>query len=187
MRNFVLGFIVCASLLISGQAFGAVSSLIGKTVTSDIMVSFNGTEVGKGVIISDRTYLPVRDVANAIGADIEIDEGGVSLTVENFGLPIDTDAVASQKAVDLEVLKNKKAKLEGDIEKARETITLHETKLIPRTEEIITRTTDPAGIVNITKQLEDMKDMVAQKKALIPELQLMLGEVINKIAELEAQ
>jgi len=70
MRKFLLGLFVGAILMFSGQAFGAIDSLVGKKVSAEIIVSLNENEIDKAIIVEGRSYLPVRSMSNAMGLKI---------------------------------------------------------------------------------------------------------------------
>ncbi|QMV44473.1 hypothetical protein [Cohnella cholangitidis] len=94
-RKYAVGIVIGAVLMYSGQAFGETISNIGKKVTGELTVELNGNDIGTGVVISNKTYLPVRDIANAFKAGIEVKEGGVSLTTEVPTGPDISDKIAS--------------------------------------------------------------------------------------------
>jgi hypothetical protein len=70
-RNFVLGLIVGILLASAVPAYGAVSSLIGKTVQGEYSVKVDDKEIAaKSIAIDGTTYAPLRAVAESIGYDV---------------------------------------------------------------------------------------------------------------------
>lgn len=187
MKKFVIGVIVGAVLMFSGQAFGAISSLTGKKVSSELFVKVNGKSIGKGIVVTNKTYLPVREVANAFDADIGIDEGGLSLTTETTISEPSAEEIEAQRLVDIGILNTKKAEIEEKLRDTKIVIENHEKNLIPRVENSIPLTTSQKAIDRYNQQLSEMHALVAEKKASIPVLEAELADVISKIAELEAQ
>ncbi len=189
MRKFIVGLIVGALLMFSGQAFGAITSLVGKKVSSELVVDVNGKEIGRGIIISNKAYLPVREVAIAFDADIGIKEGGVSLTTDVSESSPSRDVVAeeSQLKVELESLRTTKEKLEKDIAAVPVSIKYFEETRIPQREDQLARAINDSQRESFQKDIQDFKNIVLEKKASLPILEAELTTVIAKIAELEEQ
>lgn len=84
-RTYLLsGIIIGALVATAGSAFAdQVKSLIGKTVTAEYDVVVNGKTLGdKGAAIDGRANVPVRSIANAIGADIRVEGKKILVTLE---------------------------------------------------------------------------------------------------------
>ena len=78
MKKYILIFIIAAVLIMNCGTVQSSnkSEIIG--IESDIKILINGKEyAGEDVpvIINDRTYLPLRAVAEALGADVTYDDG----------------------------------------------------------------------------------------------------------------
>lgn len=80
----ISGVIIGAVVTTAGSAFAdQVKSLIGKKVTGEYVVVVNGkTLTDKGAVIDGRTNVPVRGVADAIGADIKVKDKKIIVTTE---------------------------------------------------------------------------------------------------------
>ncbi|GIP14402.1 hypothetical protein J40TS1_00440 [Paenibacillus montaniterrae] len=57
--------------MVSGQALADTVSQIGKKVDSEASVFVDGNKVSDAVIIKGKSYVPGRDVAEALGAKVE--------------------------------------------------------------------------------------------------------------------
>ncbi|WP_391574786.1 hypothetical protein [Cohnella sp.] len=71
MRKYVVGMIVGAVLMYSGQAFANSLSKIGKKVQAEYAVKVDGVELeSKGLAIDGQTTVPARALANAVGYEV---------------------------------------------------------------------------------------------------------------------
>ncbi|MBG9735817.1 stalk domain-containing protein [Paenibacillus alvei] len=78
------GIVIGALVATAGSAFAdQVKSLIGKQVTAEYDVVVNGKSLqDKGAAIDGRANVPVRSLANAIGADIKVEGKKILVTLE---------------------------------------------------------------------------------------------------------
>ncbi|MFW5434365.1 stalk domain-containing protein [Paenibacillus apiarius] len=78
------GVVIGALVATAGSAFAdQVKTLIGKQVTAEYDVVVNGkTLQDKGAAIDGRTNVPIRSIANAIGADIKVEGKKILVTLE---------------------------------------------------------------------------------------------------------
>ncbi|MDR0270998.1 copper amine oxidase [Paenibacillus sp.] len=76
------GIVIGAVIATSSSAFAAqIKSMIGQKVTGEYTVIVNGKElVNKGAVIAGKTNAPVRDLANALGADLKMDGKTINIT-----------------------------------------------------------------------------------------------------------
>lgn len=88
MKRFILGFL-CGTLL-----FGGVSSLaqneIIQAVLSDIKVQLNGSQMQLNdpvIVYNDKTYVPVRQIAEAIGKEVSFDDTSRTVLIGNVSTP----------------------------------------------------------------------------------------------------
>lgn len=83
----VSGVVIGALVATAGSAFASqVKSLIGKQVTAEYDVVINGKVLqDKGAAIDGKANVPVRSLANAIGADIKVDGKKILVTLEQEG------------------------------------------------------------------------------------------------------
>lgn len=113
---FFLGIIVTAS---SGTVFAEIQSLIGKKVTGEMDVIVNGEKLqDKGAVIEGRTNVPVRALANSLGADIKVN--GDTVTVTTTESPKDNVVVIDGKYYTKYELLNKKTTLEENLSHVKE-------------------------------------------------------------------
>lgn len=83
MKRVIVAFVAGALVVASGQAFADSISKIGKKVDSEATVVFNGESIGTAVILEGKSYAPLRDVANSIGAKIAYQKGTININFES--------------------------------------------------------------------------------------------------------
>lgn len=104
MKKFIVGVIVGALFMVSAQAFGDGVNFVGKKVAKESIVKVNGEEAGKAIIVDNKSFVPVRDISDKIGAAISIEKGGtIALTInQSNGVPGSSadveEAIKKQKA-----------------------------------------------------------------------------------------
>lgn len=74
----IVGFVLATS---AGAFADAVSSMIGKKVTGEYTVIVNGTALSdKGAIIDSKANVPVRGIADALGANVAVSGKTITIT-----------------------------------------------------------------------------------------------------------
>lgn len=82
MRKYLIAVGVVA-LLVGGTVVAAdTASMVGKRVQSVASVTINGEQLSSAVIIDGKSYAPVRDIVEAVGADVTWSKGEVKITDE---------------------------------------------------------------------------------------------------------
>ncbi|MHA7963516.1 hypothetical protein ACX93W_05165 [Paenibacillus sp. CAU 1782] len=71
MKKYVIGFIIGALLMFSGQALANTVSRIGLKVGAEATVILNGNQLPDAIIVDSKSYAPVKDIADAFGADVK--------------------------------------------------------------------------------------------------------------------
>lgn len=71
MKKIIIAFIAGALVMVSGQALADTVSQIGKKVDSEATVYVDGKKVSDAIIIKGKSYVPGRDVAEALGGTVE--------------------------------------------------------------------------------------------------------------------
>lgn len=81
ISSFILGIVVATS----GSAFAAqIKSLVGQKVTAELNVVLNGkTLTDKGAVINNKTEVPVRAIADALGGTVNLNGSTVTITTPN--------------------------------------------------------------------------------------------------------
>jgi hypothetical protein len=183
MKKFIIGVVFGALIASAFPAYGAVTSLVGQTVDGQKEVKLNGKPVGTAIIVDSTSYLPVRDTAEAIGAQVEPSSGVINMTI-----PLTNDAVESE----LYTLRSKKSFIEKKIVELQRIIKYQEEEAIPKTveeEKIIDSQavrTD-AEKANAHKRVDDLNKSLANNKQKLADYQTQLDAINARIAELEAQ
>jgi hypothetical protein len=81
MRKYLIGFIAGILLASVAPAYGAVSSLIGKSVQGEYTVKVDGAILSKkSVSIDGTTYAPLRAIGEATGYDVDFVNNEVVFT-----------------------------------------------------------------------------------------------------------
>lgn len=80
----ISGMIIGSLATTVGGAFAEqVKSLVGKKVTAEYDVVVNGKPLqAKGAVIDGQTNVPVRPIADAVGADIQVEDQKILVTLE---------------------------------------------------------------------------------------------------------
>ncbi len=71
MKKYVIGFVIGALLMFSGQALANTVSRVGLKVGSEATVILNGNQLPDAIIVDSKSYAPVKDIADAFGADVK--------------------------------------------------------------------------------------------------------------------
>jgi hypothetical protein len=79
MRKYIIGFIVGLMIASAVPAYGAVSSLVGKNVDSEIVVNLNSKELGTAIVVEGRSYLPLRVAAEALQLELDVTTEAINL------------------------------------------------------------------------------------------------------------
>lgn len=80
---FALGIFIAN---VGGDVSAQVKSLIGKKVTGEYSIVVNGKTLSdKGAIIDGRANVPIRSLADSIGADIKVEGKTIVVSTEEIG------------------------------------------------------------------------------------------------------
>lgn len=90
MKKYVAVFLAGALLMLSTQVIADTVSQIGKKVDSEAEVIVNGEKVSNAIIIKGKSYVPGRDVAEALGAKVEW-KGGEGVVITSETKPAEED------------------------------------------------------------------------------------------------
>jgi hypothetical protein len=115
----ISGIVIWAIVVTSGSAVAAqVKSLIGQKVTAEYIVTVNGkTLADKGAVVAGITNVPVRAIADAIGAELKVEGKTITITTENGSNKIQKTLLSVQKS-----------SLETEIERLQKEKKIHEEK-----------------------------------------------------------
>jgi hypothetical protein len=91
LSGIVIGVIVATS---GSAVAGQVKSLIGQKVTGEYTVIVNGkTLQDKGAVIAGRTNVPVRAIADAIGANLKVEGKTINIITDSVSVVGPTPAI----------------------------------------------------------------------------------------------
>lgn len=192
MKKFISGVIVGALLMVSTQVFGDSINFIGKKVANETVVKVNGEEAGKAIIVDNKSFIPVRDISEKIGAELSFEKGGViALTTEQTNTtptsPIapttstEPTEPATPTAPSAEV-----TNLEKAIKKKKEEVADTKYKITATSEKVEQFSGLLASSINEMDRQRYQLNYDAFKKSL-DQLEVDLKEQETELAELEAQ
>ncbi|MNC16408.1 hypothetical protein D3C76_91070 [compost metagenome] len=89
MKKLAAGFLAGAVLMVSTQAIGASTSLVGKTIQAEYTVNVYGKKLADPAIVIDgKSYAPVRAIGELAGYKVSLSGKTISLDEkENITLP----------------------------------------------------------------------------------------------------
>ncbi|OKP99097.1 hypothetical protein [Paenibacillus sp. P46E] len=80
MKKLAAGFLAGAVLMISTQAIGASTSLVGKTIQAEYTVNVYGKKLAdKAIVIDGKSYAPVRAIGELAGYKVSLSGKTISL------------------------------------------------------------------------------------------------------------
>lgn len=177
--SFLLGVMVAAS---AGTVSAKVKSLIGQKVTGEVSVVVNGNPLeDKGAVIDGKTTVPIRSLADALGADFKYKGGTIYIESEQ---PAKDASNKYSHMTNREHLEERKRQLEKEI-----FFLLNEknnfTELIETYEKRKASATDQK-LKRLEEEIKDLKDSI--QTWLEPELEKNLvewGQVQSVMSKLE--
>lgn len=174
----VSAFIAGALVMTTGQAMADSLSRVGKKVGSEAKVLLNGKQLSNAIIVDSKSYLPVRDIAESIGADVAYEAASKdkSAVIE---LITSTDGSDIPTADQIIILQQQKAKLETEKEQIQEGLPSLK-KSLAGDEERLKDVVDDLIKVAISQNIES-------KKKAVEDTEKRLVEIDSEIAEINAQ
>lgn len=86
MKKIAAGFLAGAILMVSAQALGATSTLVGKKIQAEYTVNVYGKKlVDPAIIIDGKSYAPVRAIGELAGYKVSISGKNISLDEKDSG------------------------------------------------------------------------------------------------------
>ncbi|MEK4059732.1 MULTISPECIES: hypothetical protein [Paenibacillus] len=86
MKKIAAGFLAGAILMVSAQALGATSSLVGKKIQAEYTVNVYGKKlVDPAIIIDGKSYAPVRAIGELAGYKVSISGKNINLDEKDSG------------------------------------------------------------------------------------------------------
>lgn len=127
LKHMILAFVVGAAAMVSGQALADTVSQIGKKVDSEASVFVDGNKVSDAIIIKGKSYVPGRDVAEALGAKVEWKGSqGVMITSDaatnTTGFNFTTEEEIAEHNAKIKEYQNNFARLTGAIEGTKQSL-----------------------------------------------------------------
>lgn len=86
MKKIAAGFLAGAILMVSAQALGATSTLVGKKIQAEYTVNVYGKKlVDPAIIIDGKSYAPVRAIGELAGYKVSISGKNINLDEKDSG------------------------------------------------------------------------------------------------------
>lgn len=181
MKKVVIAFVAGALLMFSGQALADSVSRIGKKIDSEAKVFLDGKQLSNAVISEGKGYVPVRDVAEGLGASASYSKGVINIETQ---LP--NDALVEK----LRSLKSEKAYIEKKIVDTQASIDylMGEDSMLNQLEKLLeTPSTNEVIQQGRVEKLAQFKAALAGHQATLADLQAQVAAIDAEIAELEKQ
>ncbi|MED5019339.1 hypothetical protein P9847_18720 [Paenibacillus chibensis] len=172
MKKFISGVIVGAVLMMTTQVFGEGLNFIGKKVANETVVKVNGEEAGKAIIVENKSFIPVRDISEKIGATISFEKGGV--------IALNTNSSESA------ITSTNSASLEEAIQKQQAEIADTKSKIKTTSEKVNNYTKLISSAINQEDRQMYQLGYDAFKKSL-DQLEAALKDQESKLAELQSR
>lgn len=167
VKKFISGLIsgvVITTLLITGTQAIASGLFTGKKITGETQVKVNGNNVGTAIITENKSFIPVREIANEFNASISFEkDGSIVLTTEN---PIEKEIM--QVKADIVSTKTRISNLESSVSEYEAKIADIESDGIHKA--LGQRVDRDAA----KKNLEQQKEKLAELESKLKELQAKL-------------
>ncbi|SDW30405.1 hypothetical protein [Paenibacillus sp. PDC88] len=184
-----IGFLIGIGVSFAPELQAASSKLLGSSVGNVLQVKLDGKNIGEGGVISGTTYVPLRTVANNLGAEVvRVNKNEVVLSSGPDGTNVNMDKINVQR----EALITEIRDLNLAAERAREVIANKDRSLktIDRLEVTIEGTKkfiaiegsgyDQSIIDGYELQIKEIEDRIKTAEIDLPVYE-------KKIADLEAQ
>jgi hypothetical protein len=178
MKKFIAGVIVGALISAALPAYGAVTSLVGQKVAGQKEVQLNGKSVGTAIIVNNKSYLPVRDTANAFGASVTPSSEVISMTSNVSNETIEFE---------LQTLQTNKVYYEKKVIEIQTTITNLEEVVIPQAIERMEARTIESEKEVFNQRVNGFKQDLESYKQQLSDYQAKLDQINARIAELESK
>lgn len=180
MKKAIVGFIAGAIFMLSTQAYGSGISLIGKKVSGEVNVVVDGKQLSKAIIVEGKSYAPVRDISNGVGADLIYEKGGP--------IVLSTNSSSSEKSVvdiiekrDLETKisqqENKLKEIKKTISDLELQITDVKAKITKIEEQGYEAMTQNIELSAKTKALDEYNDKLVQETKILDDLKAQLVDL----------
>lgn len=170
MKKYVAVFLAGALLMLSTQVLADTVSQIGKKVDSEASVYVDGVKVSDAIIIKGKSYVPGRDVAEALGAKVEWKGSeGVVITSEIDKLLAEKE---ERNALMWEIadLKSIISGAERSIERAQNIINKYQEELASTTNEM-NKQFLTGEIEKFTREIEENKTKLERAEKELKELE----------------
>ena len=93
-----IGFLIGIGVSFAPELQAASSKLLGSSVGNVLQVKLDGKNIGEGGVISGTTYVPLRTVANNLGAEVvRVNKNEVVLSSGPDGTNVNMDKINVQR------------------------------------------------------------------------------------------
>jgi hypothetical protein len=178
MKKVVIAFVAGALLMASGQVLADSVSKIGKKIDGEAKVILNGKQLSNAVISEGKSYAPVRDIAEALGASTSYVKGVITIQ-PNF-----VDDSVTLKNEKLASLNQKRSMLLAEKERLTNAITsLRESN--KEAEETISTLTQEWATLPYKGRIESNNAGIATNEKRITDITAEVATIDAEIAALQ--
>jgi chromosome segregation ATPase len=174
MKKFVAGLLVGLLMATAFPAYGAVSSLVGKTIKKEVKVTMLGEPLEKKAILLDGvTYVPLRVITEKLGLQADFVNGEVVVRNKSAEMR-NLERMITEKQKEIEETK-------GSIKYLKSEITSLEQAIIDNPEKKDWLLGHPQD------RIEKIRPRLTEAESKLTTLQTELAELEKQKAALEAQ
>jgi hypothetical protein len=175
MKKYLAGFLIGALLTMTTSAFADdISNLVGKKVQAESAVQVGGKTI-ETVVVEGKNYAPVRDIGEAAGYTVTVDNKKVILTKKNNSEAI----VTSEQQLIKNIESQKKA-----IIYANEELNKYIAE-VDRIKALQAEGPKPYDKFDYEKGIKDAENTVTRQRELIKTQETRLADLERQLAELQ--
>lgn len=186
MKKIVAAFLCGVILTFSGQVFADSISRIGKKVGSEATVLLDKEKLSDAIVIEGKSYLPVRDIAEAFGADVEYIPASKTekAVIELTSAVPSTDGSTIPATHQIVILKQKMEPLVAELAQLESANIIHEEELQQVEDEYSSAA--PWMDDFYKHKIDGKKSSIEANKVKIKELKNEIEEIEKSIKALES-
>ena len=196
LLGMLIGIVISVPLTATADS---LTELVGKKVQRTVAIWMNGEQVADAVIINNRTYAPVRAVAEMLGASAAYIDGEVVITPKGGADMSEDEAALNQVEEDerieernalrrsISALKDELMVAQKQLDSARYSYNWAADMIERINEAGLPDDEKSQGIQKYTEYHAELENEIASLEAEINEKQRQLAELETQLAELEAE
>ncbi|MFD1136731.1 hypothetical protein [Paenibacillus urinalis] len=189
-----IGILIGIGVSFAPELQAASSKLLGSSVGNVLKVTLDGKSIGEGGVISGTTYVPLRTVANNLGAEVvRVNKNEVVLSSGPDATDVNMDKINVQR----EAIITEIRELNLDAERARQVIANKDYSMesIAKLEKMIEGTKQfvaiegsgytQADIDSLETQIKEIEDRIKTAETDLPVYEKKIADLESQLAALE--